>query len=234
MGRPVAADAEATRARILAAATDMFSAAAARDVSIRQIGAAAGVTLATVHHHFGTKDQLYQACVEAMYGELEALRGELEPLVAKATEPSERLSEVVRTCFVFARRHRGAIRFLLRTVVDTGAMDRGRLDRVHLPFLEQSSALLAAIFEVPQLEARFLAQSLMHLVVRYAITEDSELIKVAGQAPSDKGALKRAEAEVAAHLAVLTARMLGVPEPASKKQELSGGAPGKRSAQRTK
>lgn len=208
MARPVAADAELTRGRILKAATDLFAKAPATDVSIRQIGKAAGVTLATVHHYFGTKEQLYAACVGAMHRELETLRAELEPLVGAPGDRASQLRAVVRASFDFARRHGPAIRFMLRTVVDTGAMDPVRLHQVHLPFLDQSAALFEVILQVPAAEARLLVQSLMHLVVRYAITADDELVAIAGV---EKGPTAVAEAErrVAEHLATLALRGLG-------------------------
>ncbi len=208
MARPVAADAEVTRARILAAATALFSKAPAADVSIREVGKAAGVTLATVHHYFGTKEQLYAACVSAMHQELETLRAELEPLVLAPGDRRSQLSAVVQASFAFARRHAAAIRFMLRTVVDTGAMDPLRLKEVHLPFLANSAAVFEAVLGVKADDARLLVQSLMHLVVRYAITAPEELVAIAGVSKGPN-AVARAERRISEHLATLALLGLG-------------------------
>lgn len=70
MARRSAADAAATRARILSAgrmqfATEGYSGAAARDIA-----ADAGVTVGALFHHFGSKAGLFRAVFEEMIGEL--------------------------------------------------------------------------------------------------------------------------------------------------------------------
>ena len=54
-----------TRQAILAAARELFADKGFDHTSIRTIAAAAGVDPALVHHYFGTKDQLFLACIEA-------------------------------------------------------------------------------------------------------------------------------------------------------------------------
>ena len=66
MARPRGADSAQTRARILAAAIEAFAAGGASGTTTRTIARAAGVSLATLHHHFGSKDDLYQACIASM------------------------------------------------------------------------------------------------------------------------------------------------------------------------
>lgn len=52
-----------TRAAILAAARDAFSASAYDAVTVRRIAAAAAVDPALIHYHFGTKERLFRAVV---------------------------------------------------------------------------------------------------------------------------------------------------------------------------
>jgi len=70
MSRPVNADADATRQRMLEAAVQLFAERGLGSTSIRDVAGAAGVSLAMVHHYFGSKDDLYDACIDATYAEL--------------------------------------------------------------------------------------------------------------------------------------------------------------------
>jgi AcrR family transcriptional regulator len=69
-GRPSrtkSGDAPATRDRILAAAREEFSERGYDKTSVRGIAKAAGVDSALVHHYFGTKEQVFQEAVEAVF-----------------------------------------------------------------------------------------------------------------------------------------------------------------------
>ncbi len=74
-----AAAAEATRERILDAASDAFLASWYDDVTLREVAAAADVALQTVVNHFGTKEALYGAAVERISDAIEARRYDVEP-----------------------------------------------------------------------------------------------------------------------------------------------------------
>lgn len=70
--RPLRADAERNRRRVLAAAADLF-AERGLDVSLDEIAAAAGVGVGTVYRRFPDKDALIDALFAAKIGELEAV-----------------------------------------------------------------------------------------------------------------------------------------------------------------
>lgn len=57
-------DPDATRRQILAAALDLFVEHGFADVSMRQIAEKSGVTKSLIHHHFGSKDSLWEATKE--------------------------------------------------------------------------------------------------------------------------------------------------------------------------
>lgn len=174
MGRPIQADAGLTQKRILEAASHLFGERGAGAVSVRDIAKEAGFTLATVHHYFGTKEGLYDACIQAMYVELESLRQNLEPAL-RARTTLEMVEATVRASFRFALDHRGANRLLMRTILDTGHLEPTRRQNVHLPFLERGGMVLAAAFDRDPNEMRLVVQSIMHLIVRYALTAPDEL-----------------------------------------------------------
>jgi AcrR family transcriptional regulator len=69
-----AAAAEATRTKIVEAAIKAFLATWYDEVTLRHVADEAGVALQTVVNHFGTKEQLFAAGVEALHPRIEALR----------------------------------------------------------------------------------------------------------------------------------------------------------------
>ncbi|MGE0711490.1 MAG: TetR/AcrR family transcriptional regulator [Planctomycetota bacterium] len=224
-GRPRDRDPQETRARILRAASALFAAAGERGVSTREVARDAGVSLATLHHHFGGKDELYAASVAAMYHAFAGLRDELA--AARGDTPGAWVADVLARGYRFARAHRAAIRLTTRDAVERGRISRARRDEVLVPALEQGAAALRAWLAAsgaspPELpELRLVLRSLSYLVVRYVLTDAEELAAVVGhpeprrpdsQAPDSPGE-DALHARVEAHLTRLALRALGLPEP---------------------
>lgn len=202
---------------MLEAAARLFGERGVGRTSVREVGRAAGVTLATVHHYFGTKAELHRACVDAMYAELRRLEGELEPVFADAlgagpaSDRGATIDRVVVTAFRFARRHRAANRLVVREVLEAGGelpepIRQGYL----LPFLERGSQLLAQLTPLPAEEARLVLQSITYVIARYALNSDRELARVAGHGDaSTEATLGRVER----HLVRLARALLGLAPP---------------------
>ena len=183
MARPVNADAAATRQRILTAALALF-AQRGSSASVRTIAGEAGVSVAMVHHYFGSKDGLYDACVEQMYAELSALQERLLPALMTAGTIETLLPIAVREGFRFACEHRLAVRLLNRQVIESGSLSADRRMRFQAPFLEVVSAALASI-ERPPAQVRLSIQSVVMLLARYAISEPEELAFFVDDADQD-------------------------------------------------
>ncbi|WP_088979114.1 TetR/AcrR family transcriptional regulator [Micromonospora coxensis] len=66
-GRPRRDQSRDTREAVLAAATTLFAQRGFDAVGLREVAAAAGVDVATVSHHTGTKAQLYDACFARVF-----------------------------------------------------------------------------------------------------------------------------------------------------------------------
>ncbi len=66
-------DAAVTRARILAAARDLFAARGVAGVSVREIAAAAGINHALVHRYFGTKSEIVAEILRREAGAMSAM-----------------------------------------------------------------------------------------------------------------------------------------------------------------
>jgi AcrR family transcriptional regulator len=69
-----AAAVDETRSKIVEAAIEAFLAGWYDEVTLRQVADDAGVALQTVVNHFGTKEQLFAAGVNALQPRIEALR----------------------------------------------------------------------------------------------------------------------------------------------------------------
>jgi len=175
MARPAQADSAQTRRRVLASALALFAEHGADGVSIRQIGAASGVSLATVHHYFGSKEELYAACIDSMYEELVAMRPRLGAELARGGRPAELLDRIVRAAFRFARAHQVEMRLLLRQVMAAGELDDRRRETGQVPFLAEIPRVIAAVTGKPADRLRMPLQTISFLIARYAISTEREL-----------------------------------------------------------
>ncbi|MCP4500408.1 MAG: TetR/AcrR family transcriptional regulator [Deltaproteobacteria bacterium] len=217
MARPVQADAAATKKRILNAASGLFSAKGEGSTSMRDIASDAKVSLATVHHYFGSKADLYKSCVDAMYEELATLRDSLVPAFASGADIDAVIDSALRVLFRFVRTHDRANRLMLRTVIDTGEILPERRDAFLVPLLENGSALLSAATGQTPAFLRMAVLTVNHAVVRYAITSPAELALVTGvvdNATAKAGVSKAQEEEalrrVEDHLVEVARKMLGL------------------------
>lgn len=79
----------ATRESVALAAHEVFAAGGYHGVSVRDIAAAVGVNVATVHYHYGTKAALYQAVFDRLSeAEAAALGDQLDKVRAAAAQGS--------------------------------------------------------------------------------------------------------------------------------------------------
>lgn len=180
MPRPVNADATATKARVLRAASRLFSDHGRHGGSIRAIAREADVSVATVHHYFGNKEALYAACVEEMYAAMVAMQGELASALAAGGDPRAQIDAAVRRGFAFVCEHTDAVRLQLRQVVDAGEIDEEQQARHRLPTLEAGVALLAEATGQPAAALRLPMLSLTHLMVRYAVASPADRARQVG------------------------------------------------------
>jgi AcrR family transcriptional regulator len=196
MSRPVHADAEATRSRILESAVTLFAEHGLGSTSVRDVAGAAGVSLAMVGHYFGSKDDLYEACIGAMYAELAQMKDALGRELASDGALDELLGRAVVVSFRFAREHKTAVRLLVRAAVSTGELHpEGR--KLLLSALDVVSTAVGARIGRPASELRLPIQSLVFLVARYAAQDERELAAVVGVPVREK---KRLYEAVEAHL----------------------------------
>ncbi len=208
MARPIAANAEATRQRILAGAVGLFSDRGVDGASMREIAREASVSMATVHHYFGSKADLYEACVRTMYEEMSELRHEIEAAYSPTMSPRDWVAAAVRRSYAFARRHRAATQLMMRAWLDTGELDAQKREQHLLPFLERGVEILAPLFQRPPERVRMTLLALNYLVPRFALTSSRELAMVTGDAEAGSD---EAIARVEDYLVWMACTQLGIP-----------------------
>jgi AcrR family transcriptional regulator len=98
VGRPRSGDPVETRRSILNAAEECFAASGFVGATTRQMASRAGVNVATLHYHFGSKEKLYRAVLGA------ATRDDI-PFPGSGATPEERLSSAVEALWDFGGAH---------------------------------------------------------------------------------------------------------------------------------
>ena len=145
-GRPRSGDGgRPTGDVILRAAAPLFARRGFDAVSMRVVAEAAGVDVATIHHHFRSKQVLYEACFAVVY---EAERWTLEPAVAAAVSSVdgdliEGLHRVVDAFVDFAEEHPENTALWLRRWLDP-ERHQGIDERFSAPLYAQVEELLRA------------------------------------------------------------------------------------------
>lgn len=102
--RPARPSGDATRARILDAALEVFSEVAFEGASMREIAERAGVTQPLINYHFGTKDHLWEAAIGSLFDKLSgALTGRVHEL--RGVDDVTVLKMIVREFVAFSAAH---------------------------------------------------------------------------------------------------------------------------------
>lgn len=205
MPRPVNADASATQQRILKTATALFAAHGLDGTSVRELAAAAGVTVATLNHYFGSKDGLFDHCVAYAYAPLQELAQSLLSLLGEAHDPRALLARAVETTYRFGRREPVVLRLLVRTALFGGGTPAtGRVLLIEGVLPSVSAFLGPRLGRSPE-SLHLGIQSMVFLTARYALQPPDELAPLVGCARDD---LEGIEARVEAHLVDAAWRLL--------------------------
>jgi AcrR family transcriptional regulator len=130
-----------TRQRILESALDLFGRRGVDGVSLDEIAVAVGVRKQTVLYWFASKEELVDAVLESMAGQLAVA---IEAAVRAAPQdPLERIDAVVRAAFRLAVR-RPAVLGLVRELSRLPAPQAERLRGLVAPLIERAVAFLDA------------------------------------------------------------------------------------------
>ena len=155
-----------TRRAVLSASRRAFGELGLAGASLSVIAERAGVTPATLCHHFGGKQGIYEAVTDEVYRELGTL--------ASAIDPSRPLEELIDAVYAHAERNAQGIRFLLRQIAEAGGVPEHVRKRHMGPWLERLSALIAVRFDVDVQAARTAIVALTHLVMRFVTNTEED------------------------------------------------------------
>lgn len=138
-----ARDAERTREAILRAARAAFAEKGLAGARVEEIAAEAGITKATLYHHFPTKDDLFRDVLARAY---RGVRDAERALDLDGLDPADALAALVRATFDYDNAHPDFVRLVLDENLHRGAHiarmpDREALNR---PALHLLRGILAA------------------------------------------------------------------------------------------
>lgn len=129
--------------RILSAALAAFAARGFDGATTREIAAAAGVPQGLLSYHYASKQALWKAAVDWVFGELAAdLASATEAL--RDVDPATRLRSVLKRFVRFSATHPELHRFMVHEGSHDGPRLRWLLDRHIRPLFEASTALIRA------------------------------------------------------------------------------------------
>jgi AcrR family transcriptional regulator len=178
MGRPLKKkpdqrEPEVTRAKLLQAAMQLFSAHGYERATVREICRRAGVNIALVNYHFGDKLELYLAVVRYAI-DLEAKMAMLDQAFVENSDPCDTLRQIIHGIFErLSAPHQQfglQLRFMLKEMANpTPALARTVLEAL-LPIYDRLRSLVGQILNLPMdhEKTRLCTHSIMGQVAHYS------------------------------------------------------------------
>jgi len=203
VARPVNANAEETRGRILEAASELFAQRGFEGASVRQIATGAGVSLGMIRHYYGSKDGLYRACIATAYAIYQQLGSQIDDALSAGGSPANVLESAVRTAFRYALAHRPAFKLTLWSLLGADSYPGELGDSEMLPFIQRLADHLAGPLSMPRGNVALKIRTMIFLVSRYATADYDEMAELIGQAPDEAQTVQALED----HLADATRRL---------------------------
>ncbi len=136
--------ADATRDRILAAAADLFSERSYDGATTRDIAARAEVTQPLVNYHFRSKEELWQAAVDALFDRLSRAMDERAHGL-RGVDPVTSAKLLVREFIVFSARNPQLHRIIMQESKADGPRMDYLVDRHVRPIYERTTAMFDAL-----------------------------------------------------------------------------------------
>lgn len=140
-GEPVQTVAERTMADILEVATEEFAREGLSGARIDEIAARTKTSKRMIYYHFGGKDALYLAVLEAAYRRLRSVELALD---IEATPPDEALRQLVRSTFEHHHAHPDTVRIIMNENLLYGAyLKKSQVIRkLNVPAIDASKRIL--------------------------------------------------------------------------------------------
>ena len=164
-----------TRTRILEASATIFSVEGFAGASTRTLAAGAGVNIATLNYHFGSKEGVYRATMEWVYDRIASRIEQAAPMILVLP-----MREALSVVFDVARAERVGIRMVMREILDLGHLRESTAREHVLPSLERHVPLLSGALLITPERARRLVVTLSFLIARFAVQDDVSLAAAFG------------------------------------------------------
>ena len=199
-----------TRTRILDAAEELFMQHGFEGTSMRLLTAKAGVNLAAVNYHFGSKDALIEALFRRRLDPMNAAR--LAALEKLETDPAGRplAAETIIRAFVGESLRmiednrnggRNFIRLLGRTYTEPAKSIRALIGQMYAPTIERyKTALERALPQMPREELVW-RMHFMFGTLSYTLAATDAVQLIAGAKPEDRHDARLLEDRLTAFLA---------------------------------
>jgi len=138
-----------TKARILAAAEEVFAAKGYPGASTREIAARAEVNISSLHYHWESKETLYFAVFRNVYDRIvDLLQNTLTPLLGgqrDATAPRPIIDVVMRALFDFFADNPNVPKLLMRRIVENEEIDVGIERDILVPSWKEFAAWVGGL-----------------------------------------------------------------------------------------
>lgn len=211
MARPVNADTEVTQKKIFAAASFLFARQGLEGTSVRQIASRAGVSIGLIRHYFGSKEGLYQACVDETFRIFGHLTTEVAGDIAKGAPMEDILEQGIRKGFLFVRSHRDAHQLTLQEELRPDSRRQQPVDQIFMPFNRFAQKVLAPRLRKTPREVSLIVRSMILLVSHYAVLDMEELARIIGvEAESLEERERQTVAAIEQHLVDVVKRLTGL------------------------
>jgi AcrR family transcriptional regulator len=181
-----------TRTRILEAAEELFMQHGFEGTSMRLLTAKAGVNLAAVNYHFGSKDALIEAVFRRRLDPMNAERiAELERLeVSNTLTPDNIIRAFVRPSLRLIEDAKGGgrnfIRLLGRTYTEPAKTVRALIGQMYAPAMERyKTSLERALPQMPREELVW-RMHFMFGTLAYTLAATDTVQLIAGCKPEDR------------------------------------------------
>jgi len=170
---------ESTKARILAAAEQVFAARGFDGASTREIASRADVNISSLHYHWDSKETLYVAVFQAIVARIEAhLRNTIPHLLRAGDARQAVVGRIMESLYDFLDAEPTIPTLLVRRVVDGGEHDLGIERDVFLPAWEEFSTWLRQTgVELNARRARLFMLSIHSVLLVYLL--DSPMYRLA-------------------------------------------------------
>lgn len=170
---------DSTKARILAAAEDVFAARGFDGASTREIAGRAGVNISSLHYHWDSKETLYVAVFQAIVARIEAhLLASIPGFRHAGDDRQAVVGRIMESLYDFFDAEPTIPKLLLRLVVDGGEHDLGIERDVFVPAWDVFSGWLReAGVELNAGRARLFMLSIHSVLLVYLL--DSPMYRLA-------------------------------------------------------